>query len=94
MSELYCDITFSGKFKKDLKKIKKHHRDFNAFMEVELLTKHGSVPERMRPHKLSGGYQGFWECHILPDLLLIWDQSDDPIRFIHLLRIGSHSELF
>jgi mRNA interferase YafQ len=33
------------------------------------------------------------ECHILPDLLLIWDVDEDNNELI-LARIGSHSELF
>lgn len=35
-----------------------------------------------------------WECHILPDLLLIWEQGDEPENVVHLIRVGSHSELF
>lgn len=52
------------------------------------------VPEKMRAHKLIGNYKGMWECHIKPDLLLIWEQEDDPINEISLVRIGSHSDLF
>jgi len=75
------EITLSGKFKKDFKK----H-----------LSRHGAlgVPERMRPHRLAGQYSGFWECHIFPDLLLIWIQRESPKKLIHLVRLGSHSELF
>ncbi|MDO4426646.1 MAG: type II toxin-antitoxin system YafQ family toxin [Moraxella sp.] len=28
--------------------------------------------ENNRPHLLSGNYSGFWECHIKPDWLLIY----------------------
>ena len=42
-------------------------------------------------HDLKHDWNGFRECHILPDLLLIYKQKDD---IIHLVRIGSHSELF
>ena len=52
-----------------------------------------AIPPTMRPHKLSGNYKGCWECHILPDLLLIWEQYEVE-KEILLIRVGSHSELF
>ncbi|WP_245988984.1 type II toxin-antitoxin system mRNA interferase toxin, RelE/StbE family [Pelobium manganitolerans] len=38
-------------------------------------------------------YKGFWECHIQPDWLLIW-QQDDSILLVTLVRTGAHSDLF
>jgi len=90
-------ITYSGHFKKDLKKHQKRPREFKHLTDVlKILEAHGvsGIPERMRPHKLAAQYSGFWECHVLPDLLLIWDQGEKPFRFIYLIRLGSHSELF
>ena len=47
---------------------------------------------RYRDHDLSGDWAGYRECHVKPDLLLIYRKSDaDTIR---LARLGSHSELF
>lgn len=47
---------------------------------------------RYRDHDLSGDWAGYRECHVKPDLLLIYRKSDgDTLR---LARIGSHSELF
>ena len=47
---------------------------------------------RHRDHDLSGDWAGYRECHIKPDLLLIYRKSDaDTLR---LARLGSHSELF
>jgi addiction module toxin, relE/stbE family len=51
------------------------------------------IDKKHRPHLLKGNYKGYWECHILPDLLLIWEQDDEE-KEITLYRIGSHSELF
>ncbi len=47
----------------------------------------------MKPHKLRGVYKNDWECHIKPDLLIIWFQIEKP-KTITLIRIGTHSELF
>lgn len=47
---------------------------------------------KYRDHDLSGEWAGYRECHIKPDLLLIYRKSNtDAIR---LARLGSHSELF
>jgi mRNA interferase YafQ len=45
-----------------------------------------------RDHDLSGDWSGYRECHILPDLLLIYRKPDDAT--LRLARLGSHSELF
>lgn len=84
------------RFKKDLKKIKKSKKDFKAVVNVlKLLEKDGvrAIPNKMRPHRLKGDYNDNWECHIKPDLLIIWLQIDAN-RTIKLIRLGSHSELF
>ena len=50
------------------------------------------IETRYACHPLRGGYAGHWECHIEPDLLLIWYLSgDDEIVFV---RAGSHADLF
>lgn len=47
---------------------------------------------RYHDYDLSGDWAGYRECHVKPDLLLIYRKSDsDTLR---LARLGSHSELF
>lgn len=91
------EIVYSGKFKKDLKRIgKRNVRDlFLVEGMVKLLNEKGvdGVPKKMRPHKLKGNYDDNWECHIKPDLLIIWFQIESPKK-IKLIRLGSHSDLF
>jgi len=60
---------------------------------VTQLVEKGKLPKENKPQKLSGNYKGFWECHIQPDWLLVWEQ-DDTIRLITLTRTGTHSDLF
>ncbi|MGI2027112.1 type II toxin-antitoxin system YafQ family toxin [Endozoicomonas acroporae] len=45
----------------------------------------------MKDHALVGDWLGFRDCHIKPDLLLIYRIHD---RKLQLARIGSHSDLF
>ncbi len=87
----------STQFKKDYKKFLKKKKELEAIqVTLRLLAQkgHDSLPPRMKPHTLVGNYRGSWECHIFPDLLLIWEQEDEPVNKIHLIRVGSHSELF
>jgi mRNA interferase YafQ len=42
---------------------------------------------------LRGDYNGYWECHISPDWLLLYEK-DTEIRIISLYRTGTHSDIF
>ena len=84
----------TGQFKKDIKLAKKRGLNMRLLDEVVTnLVENGIVPQKNKPHKLTGKYKGFWECHIQPDWLLVWEQ-DDSIRLVTLTRTGTHSDLF
>lgn len=55
-----------------------------------LVTDH-PLDAKFRDHPLKGGYAGCRECHLKPDLLLIYVQTDNELCPI---RLGSNSELF
>ena len=84
-------------FKRDLKRVyKRNASDFEEAAKLLRLLEDkgvGGIPKQMKPHKLKGEYKGDWECHIKPDLLIIWFQIESP-KTIKLIRIGSHSDLF
>jgi len=89
-------IERSTKFKKDYKReLKGRYRDI---LESELkavllpLISDETLDIRYRDHDLSGNWAGYRECHIKPDLLLIYRKMDGDI--LKLARLGSHSELF
>lgn len=87
-------IVASRKFQKDFKKALKRGLKESLLKDVALLLeKSGNLPPKFKSHKLSGKYNGLWECHIQPDWLLIWDQ-DEEVRLITLSRTGTHSDLF
>ncbi|MRT15444.1 type II toxin-antitoxin system YafQ family toxin [Vitellibacter sp. q18] len=87
----------SSKFRKDLKRVlKRNASDFQEAAKVlHLLEEKGvkGIPLQMKPHKLKEHYKDDWECHIKPDLLIIWFQIEAP-KTIKLIRIGSHTDLF
>lgn len=91
------ELKFSTKFKKDFKKISSDKQKVEETkMVFQLLMDYGTdgIPLKMKPHQLKGNWKDFWECHIRPDLLMIWLQIDEPNKIIFLERIGSHSDLF
>ncbi|MBW5291134.1 MAG: YafQ toxin protein [Candidatus Ruthia sp. Asou_11_S2] len=87
------EIVYSTQFKKDFKKVRKLPLpDLKAVFEViQTLEKQQRLQEKYKDHCLSGHYIDFRECHIKPDLLLIYQTSSAELK---LIRIGSHSELF
>ncbi len=88
------DLEQTSKFKKDIKRAKKRGLDMKLLDKViTALAKNGKVSKKNKPHKLKGNYSEFWECHIRPDWLLIW-QQEESIKLITLTRTGTHSDLF
>ncbi len=87
-------IKTSNAFEKDLIRCIKRRYDLIAFEEVVFhLEQKGKLPFKYKPHKLSGKYKDFWECHVKPDWIVIWRQNDKT-KIIELTRTGSHSDLF
>ena len=81
-------------FKKDFKRIKKRGYDISRLEKiVELLANEVPLPEQFKDHNLSGNYNGFRECHIAPDWLLIYQVNNNELVLV-LSRTGSHSDLF
>ena len=87
-------IKYHTMFKKDFKRIKKRGYDISRLEKiVELLANEVPLPEQFIDHNLSGNYNGFRECHIAPDWLLIYQVNNNELVLV-LSRTGSHSDLF
>ena len=89
-------IEWTSAFKRDYKRVKATPRHKEIEMQLDevagLLAEDKPLPERHRDHGLSGNWIGHRECHLKPDLLLIYKLPDElTLRFV---RMGSHSELF
>lgn len=88
------EIKTTNRFNKDLKRCKKRGYELQLLKEVvKLLAKSGRLPQKYKPHKLKGNYEGLWECHIKPDWLLVWKQNDQELILL-LTNTGTHSDLF
>lgn len=87
-------IKYHTMFKKGFKRIKKRGYDISRLEKiVELLANEVPLPEQFKDHNLSGNYNGFRECHIAPDWLLIYQVNNNELVLV-LSRTGSHSDLF
>ena len=90
-------IEYANAFKKDYKRIKAtphHAKDAEKLLSsaVKLLAQDKELPPANRDHSLSGDWVGYRECHIKPDLLLIYKKHGN--NTLRLARFESHSELF
>jgi mRNA interferase YafQ len=88
-------IEQSSQFKKDLKRESRgrHTKYLVDILEaaLTLLVNDQALPVALRDHALNGKWQTFRDCHLRPDLVLIYKKSEPEI--LELLRLGSHSEL-
>jgi len=88
-------IKRSKKFKREHKKIVKNNLKINniltEILNYFLLGK--ELPVNFKAHHLQGTYKDCYECHVQPDILLIY-KIDKKDELLTLLRIGSHANLF
>lgn len=82
----------TNQFKCSFKKSKLKDSEFQAFIDVVYkLLNDITLDDKYFDHHLKGEYVGFKECHLKPDLLLIYIIENETLK---LVDIGSHSELF
>ncbi len=88
-------IERTSRFKRDYKRESRgRHRTYlDAVLApvVEALVNDRHLEPRHHDHALSGEWGDFRDCHLKPDLLLIYQKSGADI--LRLVRIGSHAEL-
>ncbi len=88
-------IEWSNQFKRDYRReIKgRHGRGLDSLLTSVLpeLQADTALAERYRDHPLTGDWKDHRDCHVRPDLVLIYQKPDDDT--LRLVRLGSHSEL-
>lgn len=78
----------SGNFFKGLKK----HGISKPLLDVlQHLIAGEPLPKQYLDHPLKGDMNGYRECHVKPDLLLIYKLDGDKVK---LVALDTHSELF
>jgi mRNA interferase YafQ len=88
------NVVATKRFDKDAKRVRKRGNDMARLLAVvDALRNRRPLTDRHRDHALSGDWQGWRDCHIEPDWLLIYRVDDEAGELI-LGRTGTHSDLF
>ena len=89
-------IERTNAFHRDFKREKRaeHRRNIDALVAsiVALLAADKPLSQKNRDHALAGEWRDHRECHLKPDLIMIYRKPD--AKVLQLVRLGSHSELF
>ena len=93
MRKIERAIDWTSAFKRDFRREKKTDRQIESILEpaLTLLVNDLRLPEKYADHPMSGDWKDYRDCHIKPDLVLIYQKPDDDTLL--LVRLGSHSEL-
>jgi mRNA interferase YafQ len=90
------EVKYTTRFRRDYRREKsgRHGKNLDALLMevVNLLAADKVLPHRNFDHPLAGEWSDHHDCHIRPDLILIYRKPDD--GSLELVRLGSHSELF
>jgi mRNA interferase YafQ len=88
-------VRYTSRFRRDYRREKagRHgrHLDAELLETVNMLSKDEVLPRRYFDHPLSGEWSDHRDCHIRPDLILIYRKPDE--TSLELVRLGSHNEL-
>lgn len=89
-------IERSSSFKRDYKREARgrYRNSLDDILIIVLIALANDRPlePRYRDHDLGGEWTGYRECHLRPDLLMIYQKTQEDV--LRLARLGSHSELF
>jgi mRNA interferase YafQ len=86
-------------FRRDFKREKagRHSKILDKLLAqmLALLTVDEPLPPSSRDHQLAGEWKDCRDCHLRPDLVLIYRKANlEGVETLQLLRLGSHSEIF
>lgn len=88
-------IERTHRFKRDYRRVSRgrHGADLDERLAaiVQALATDAPLEPRHHDHALSGPWADFRDCHVRPDLVLIYQKPD--AETLRLVRIGSHAEL-
>ncbi|WP_375618613.1 MULTISPECIES: type II toxin-antitoxin system YafQ family toxin [unclassified Bartonella] len=89
------EIVYTKSFRRDLKRESKGRYadtlEIDLLLVIKALAENEPLKVQWRDHALTGQWRNCRDCHIKPDLVLIYRKPDD--ETLELLRLGSHSEL-
>lgn len=91
MNKQNFKIKTSSKYRKDLKNLSAQDKEALNIVIKKLIIGDKLDP-KYKDHSLSGELKGLRDCHIKPDLILIY-KIDNNVLMLYLLRAGNHNNL-
>jgi mRNA interferase YafQ len=87
-------LSMTTQFRRDYRREKRTDRLLDEVLQpvIEMLASDGKLPAALRDHGMNGGWKGFRDCHVRPDLVLIYGKVGKD--HLNLVRLGSHAQLF
>ena len=89
------EIEYTRQFRRDYRRESRgqHQTFLDDILEpvLEALAEDRPLERRHRDHALKGEWSDYRDCHVRPDLVLIYQKPDSST--LRLVRLGSHSEL-
>ena len=88
------ELKTTSKFRREYKAMKKRGLDMSELEAViDTLLAEKPLDRKYHDHDLHGQYEGYRECHVQPDWLLIYI-IDKGQAVLVAARTGTHSDLF
>ena len=91
MRKIEYTCQFKRDYKREAKKLKQSGLDESLMPILQALSCDEPLAQNHRDHALVGDWKDHRDCHVKPDLVLIYRKPDDDT--LQLVRMGSHSEL-
>jgi mRNA interferase YafQ len=86
------NIEPTSQFRRDFaKRIKGTPLETEFATLLDLLVAGGQLPSKYGAHPLKNNRDGYWDCHLRSDMVLLYRRTPTVLR---LFRIGTHSDLF
>lgn len=85
-------IATTKRFDKDYAKLSNDDRAL-VKQVVNRLANNEVLERKYRDHPLKGDFEGFRDCHVKPDLVLIYSKNKETL-ILTAFRVNTHSELF
>ncbi|MDR1685736.1 MAG: type II toxin-antitoxin system YafQ family toxin [Desulfovibrio sp.] len=82
---------FRRDYKRETKTYGKTDLEDVFISALQLLIADAMLPEKFADHPMAGEWKDYRDCHIKPDLILIYRKPDNDT--LRLVRLGSHAEL-
>ena len=81
-------------FTRDIRRMESRGKDLSKLKTViDIICDGQPLPEQYRDHSLRGDWEGYRECHIDPDWLLVYKIEEKKLILV-LTRTGSHADIF